>query len=139
MPNFALPPAAVPAEIARPPFQIVAPSAQPPDGEGWLHEVKHDGHRLLAIVAGDDIKLISRNGHDRTVLFREPFRGLTGPSLVLDAPAWRADYLPRGNRARRHCYQLFGRNYQADATGSSYLQKRRGSCSSPRLLKVRCR
>jgi hypothetical protein len=40
MPNFALPPAAVRAEIARLPFQIVAPSAQPPDGDGWLHEVK---------------------------------------------------------------------------------------------------
>jgi ATP-dependent DNA ligase len=49
-----------------------------------LHEIKHDGHRLLAIVAGDDVKLISRNGHDRTHLFRAPFRGLTGPSLVLD-------------------------------------------------------
>jgi bifunctional non-homologous end joining protein LigD len=65
----------------------VSPSAEPPAGQGWLHEVKHDGHRLLAIVSGDDLKLISRNGHDRTHLFRAPFdkpaaAGL--PPLVLD-------------------------------------------------------
>jgi bifunctional non-homologous end joining protein LigD len=89
MPSFALPPAAVPGEITRPPpFQIVSPSAQPPpEGEGWLHEVKHDGHRLLAIVSGGDLKLISRNGHDRTALFREPFDKLAAaglPALVLD-------------------------------------------------------
>jgi bifunctional non-homologous end joining protein LigD len=85
MPSFAFPPAAVPAEIPRPlPLQIVTSCPEPPDGEGWLHEIKHDGHRLLAIVSGDDLKLISRNGHDRTHLFREPFEGLTGPSLVLD-------------------------------------------------------
>jgi bifunctional non-homologous end joining protein LigD len=85
MPCFALPPAAVPAEITRPlPFQIVSSCPEPPEGHGWLHEVKHDGHRLLAIADGDDLKLISRNGHDRTPLFREPFLGLAGPSLVLD-------------------------------------------------------
>jgi bifunctional non-homologous end joining protein LigD len=86
MSNFAVPPAAVPAEIpGRVPLQIVLPSAEPPSGDGWLHEVKHDGHRLLAIVAGGDLKLISRNGHDRTQLFREPFQGLTGlPPMVLD-------------------------------------------------------
>jgi bifunctional non-homologous end joining protein LigD len=54
-------------------LQIVAPSAEPPAGDGWLHEVKRDGQRLVAIVAGDNLKLISRNGHDRTALFREPF------------------------------------------------------------------
>jgi bifunctional non-homologous end joining protein LigD len=52
MPNFAFPQAAVPAEVPpRLPFQIVQSSAEPPDGQGWLHEVKHDGHRLMAIAA----------------------------------------------------------------------------------------
>jgi bifunctional non-homologous end joining protein LigD len=54
MPNFPLPHAAIPAD---PPgevrFQIVSACAEPPAGEGWLHEIKHDGHRLLAIIAGD--------------------------------------------------------------------------------------
>ena len=88
MPNFAFPPAAAPAEIARPiRLQIVSPCAAPPEGEGWLHEVKHDGHRLLAIISARDITLISRNGHDRTAMFREPFQPLADaglPPLVLD-------------------------------------------------------
>jgi bifunctional non-homologous end joining protein LigD len=88
MPKFAFPPAAVQAEIARPlRLQIVSPSAQPPDGAGWLHEVKHDGRRLLAIVDGGELNLISRNGHDRTALFGAPFDKLAGaglPAMVLD-------------------------------------------------------
>jgi ATP dependent DNA ligase-like protein len=38
-------------------------------------------------VAGDTLKLLSRNGRDRTALFREPFRPLAGadlPPMVLD-------------------------------------------------------
>lgn len=76
------------AEIPRPlSLQIVQPSTAPPDGEDWLHEIKHDGHRLLAIIAGGEIKLLSRNGHDRAALFREPFRILADaglPAMVLD-------------------------------------------------------
>ena len=38
-----------------------------------------------AIVTPDTLKLISRNGYDRTVLFGEPFRPLAGlPAMVLD-------------------------------------------------------
>jgi bifunctional non-homologous end joining protein LigD len=53
--------------------------------DGWLHEIKHDGHRLVAIIADAGLRLVSRNGHDRTQLFREPFEGLPGlPAMVLD-------------------------------------------------------
>ena len=63
MSSFAVPPAAVPAEIPRRvPLQIVSSSPEPPEGDGWLHEVKHDGHRLLAIVAGGELRLLRRNG-----------------------------------------------------------------------------
>lgn len=80
------PQAAVPAGIVRPiRLQIVSPCTAPPEGGGWLHEAKHDGHRLLAIIAGDRLTLLSHNGHDRTAVFREPFRSLAGlPPLVLD-------------------------------------------------------
>src|SRR5947209_16854758 len=86
--NFVLPPAAVPADLPRDiRFQIASPATEPPVGDGWLHEIKHDGHRLLAIVAGDTLKLLSRNGRDRTALFREPFRPFAAaglPPMVLD-------------------------------------------------------
>jgi bifunctional non-homologous end joining protein LigD len=88
MPDFVFPPAAARAEIPRPlPLQIVTSCPEPPDGADWLHEVKHDGHRLLAIVAGGEVQLISRNGHNRTQLFRAPFGNLAAaglPPLVLD-------------------------------------------------------
>ena len=74
---FPLPAAAVPADLPRDVrLQIVSPGTEPPDGDGWLHEIKHDGHRLIAIVGADGLKLLSRNGRDRTALFREPFRYL---------------------------------------------------------------
>ena len=33
----------------------------PPAGEAWLHEVKWDGYRILAAIAGGEVKLWSRN------------------------------------------------------------------------------
>jgi bifunctional non-homologous end joining protein LigD len=89
MPKFALPRAAVPAELPRQVrLQIISPGAEPPSGDGWLHEVKHDGHRLLAIAAGHKpLRLLSRNGHNRTALFRAPFEPLADaglPAMVLD-------------------------------------------------------
>src|SRR5437763_8321 len=88
MSKFTRPSSAIPAD---PPgevrFQIVSACAEPPAGEGWLHEIKHDGHRLVAIVAGERLQLVSRNGYDRTALFREPFRSLAEaglPAMVLD-------------------------------------------------------
>ena len=71
MPNFPLPPAAIPADLpGEVRLQIVSSCAEPPVRGGWLHEVKHDGHRLVAIAAGERLKLVSRNGYDRTDQFR---------------------------------------------------------------------
>jgi bifunctional non-homologous end joining protein LigD len=88
MPTFPFPAGAVPADLfQRVLLQIVSPCAEPPDGEGWLHKIEHDGHRLLAIVAGGELRLQSRNGHDRTPLFHAPFDKLLAaglPAMVLD-------------------------------------------------------
>jgi hypothetical protein len=85
MSGFALPPAAKPIELLRTAhLEIVSRNAKPPAGEGWLHEVTYDGHRLVPIIACGDLKLISRKGHDRTALFRQPFEKLAGlPPFVL--------------------------------------------------------
>src|SRR4051812_15071667 len=67
MPKTTLPPAATPADLpGEVRLQIVSHGAEPPASGGWLHEIKHDGHRLVAIVAGERLKLVSRNGFDRT-------------------------------------------------------------------------
>src|SRR5260221_4008101 len=69
MSNPILPPSAIPAGIipSAAPLQVVSPSADVPDGDDSLHEIKHDAHRLVAIVKPHTLKLISRDSYDRTV------------------------------------------------------------------------
>lgn len=39
-------------------------TAKPPAGNGWLHEIKHDGYRMMARRDGGGVRLLTRNGHD---------------------------------------------------------------------------
>jgi bifunctional non-homologous end joining protein LigD len=41
----------------------------PPSGDVWVHEIKHDGFRLIARKNGDRVKLYSRPGNDLTERF----------------------------------------------------------------------
>jgi bifunctional non-homologous end joining protein LigD len=41
----------------------------PPSGDEWLHEVKHDGHRLLARRDGSGVRLFNQRGEDWTDRF----------------------------------------------------------------------
>ena len=50
-----------------------------PTGEDWLFEMKYDGYRSIAAIAGDKVKLYTRNGHDWT----EKFSVLVAPMSVL--------------------------------------------------------
>lgn len=44
--------------------QLAKLVAAPPQGEGWLHELKWDGYRLLATIHAGEVRLWSRNGLD---------------------------------------------------------------------------
>ena len=37
-----------------------------PSGDLWLHEIKHDGFRVIARKDGDRVRLYSRPGNDPT-------------------------------------------------------------------------
>src|SRR5258706_7087041 len=37
-----------------------------PAGPEWLHEIKHDGYRLIVQRDGARVRLFTRNGHDWT-------------------------------------------------------------------------
>ena len=41
----------------------------PPSGPGWLHEIKHDGFRIIACKDGPRVRLYSRVGNDLTDRF----------------------------------------------------------------------
>ncbi len=46
--------------------QLASPVEVPPEGEGWLHEVKLDGYRLLCRVEEGQVRLTTRRGQDWT-------------------------------------------------------------------------
>jgi bifunctional non-homologous end joining protein LigD len=50
---------------------------QPPTGEAWVHEIKHDGFRVVARKNGARVRLYSRPGNDLTYRF----------SLIVDSLA----------------------------------------------------
>ena len=62
-----LPPHALPAGFIAPCLPSSAPLA--PSGEEWLHEIKHDGFRVIARKDGTRVKLYSRPGNDLTDRF----------------------------------------------------------------------
>ena len=38
------------------------PAQQPPKGAGWIHEIKHDGFRIIARRDAKGVRLFTRNG-----------------------------------------------------------------------------
>jgi bifunctional non-homologous end joining protein LigD len=51
------------------PPQLATLVSQAPSGEGWLHEMKYDGYRILARLDHGHVTLSSRNGRDWTEKF----------------------------------------------------------------------
>ncbi len=43
---------------------IPATSDRLPSGPGWVHEIKHDGFRLMVYLNITGVRLVTRNGHD---------------------------------------------------------------------------
>jgi bifunctional non-homologous end joining protein LigD len=63
---------------------------RPPAGLGWLHEVKHDGYRILARKEGSRVTLWSRHGTnftDRLPKIAEAICSLAVESVLLDGEA----------------------------------------------------
>ena len=58
---------------------LPSPAKQPPAGPGWIHEIKHDGFRIMARLDTGSVRLITRNGNDLTRRF--PFVALAVAAL----------------------------------------------------------
>jgi bifunctional non-homologous end joining protein LigD len=48
---------------------LPSPAEVPPSGPGWLHEIKHDGFRILARKDAAGVRLITRAGNDFSARF----------------------------------------------------------------------
>src|SRR5262245_21886107 len=63
---------------------------KPPAGPDWIHEIKHDGFRLLARRGATGVRLFTRNGHDwteRFPLIAEALNGLKVATCLIDGEA----------------------------------------------------
>jgi bifunctional non-homologous end joining protein LigD len=86
----------------------------PPTGDVWLHEIKHDGFRVIACKDGDRVRLYSRPGNDLTYRFSlivEALARLRSRSCIIDgeAVACDDDGMPSFDRIRyrRHDAGVF--------------------------------
>ena len=88
-----------------------SPCPTPPSGDRWLHEIKHDGYRLMAWRDGSTARLFTRNGHDWADRFPaavEAARALKVSHFLIDGevmvagPDGRAvfELLRRGDRVK---------------------------------------
>jgi bifunctional non-homologous end joining protein LigD len=62
-------------------------AAKPPSGASWLHEIKHDGYRLMAQRRGVGGRLLTRNGNNWTEFYPSvvaALYGLTVKSCLID-------------------------------------------------------
>jgi bifunctional non-homologous end joining protein LigD len=70
------------------------PAKQPPAGPGWLHEIKHDGFRIIAHRTGDRVLLVTRAGNNfasRFPLIAAAIAALPVRSCVIDGEAIACD------------------------------------------------
>ena len=59
----------MPSELPKVLPQLCRAVHEPQIGRGWIHEIKHDGHRIIATVQSGLVRLSSRPGHDATKRF----------------------------------------------------------------------
>ena len=69
---------------------LPSPAKAPPSGSGWIHEIKHDGFRIMARRDGGGVRLITRHGNDFTARFPLAVAAvsvLPGRSFLIDGEA----------------------------------------------------
>jgi bifunctional non-homologous end joining protein LigD len=69
---------------------LPSPAERPPSGPGWLHEIKHDGFRIMARRDRAGVRLITRHGNDFTWRFPlavAAISALPGRSFLIDGEA----------------------------------------------------
>ena len=78
--------------IVRHPSGFIEPcqpskAERPPSGSLWLHEIKHDGYRLMVRRDGARIRCFTRNGHD----WADRFPAIVDAALRIKASSFLID------------------------------------------------
>jgi ATP-dependent DNA ligase len=63
---------------------------RPPSGPLWVHEIKHDGYRLMVRRDGMRVRCFTKNGHDWTDRFPSivaAARSMTNTTCLIDGEA----------------------------------------------------
>ena len=76
-------PAPRPAGFIEPCIPTLA--EKPPAGPAWIHEIKHDGFRLLVWRDGERVRLFTRRGFDWTDRYPHALSGLGATLLPMPA------------------------------------------------------
>jgi bifunctional non-homologous end joining protein LigD len=89
---------------------LPSPAKAPPSGPGWLHEIKHDGFRILARKDATGVRLITRAGNDFSSRFpfiamavgKIPVRSclIDGEAIVTDSDGLAVFDLIRGHGSK---------------------------------------
>ena len=65
-------------------------AGKPPEGDNWLHEIKFDGYRLMAVIENGRVRLLTRRALDWTDRFpgiAEALEQLPAKSAIVDGEA----------------------------------------------------
>jgi hypothetical protein len=118
-------------------------SAKVPYGDGWIHELKHDGFRIVALKDGGEVRPWSRNGRNWSadlLAITAAVRALPVTRIVLDGEAvahFPCAARPRGLREsvpvrlrplagrRRRPSRAYSRRAPGLAPGASEAHRRR--------------
>jgi bifunctional non-homologous end joining protein LigD len=95
------------------PLQLASLREEPPGGDDWLHEIKFDGYRVLALLSGGAVKLITRNQQDYTERYLQVARALAGLDVadaVIDGEMCAVD--EKGRTSFSHLQQALGRSVE---------------------------
>src|SRR5437588_9452147 len=102
-----------------------------PSGSQWLHEIKHDGFRIIARKTGAQVRLYSRPGNDLThrfPLFVETLARLRSRSCIIDGEAVACDHngvasfdLVRFHRANERTFLYAGCTYKRSGRAGYHL------------------
>ena len=97
---------------------LPSPADKPPSGSKWIHEIKHDGYRLMARRDPVGIRLITRRGNDWTE--RYPLISMC------HRPQWRRPYRSTLNPLKARSYSTPG--LATTSRSASLGRQARGCC-----------